>query len=84
MDKQKHSKEEINKPKLYTVLPNVNLNNNNTTSARCINGHNWTYAGSIHYNLENHPCDCGAVLYHVEPCKCCGQNVSNHIHSNSR
>jgi len=79
MDKQNDSKETVSKPKLYTVL----LNNDNTTSPRCTNGHTWTYAGSIHYNLENHPCDCGAVLYHTEPCKCCGQNVSNHINSNS-
>ena len=56
----------------------------NTTSARCLNGHTWTYAGSIHYNLENHPCDCGAVLYHSEPCQCCGQNVVKPIPCNSR
>jgi hypothetical protein len=56
-------------------VQSVAFGSSNTTSARCLNGHTWTYAGSIHYNLENHPCDCGAVLYHSEPCKCCGQNV---------
>jgi len=65
------------------MLPAVNFGSSGTTNQRCTNGHTWTYAGSIHYNLENHPCDCGAVLYHTEPCKCCGQNVSNHINSNS-
>jgi hypothetical protein len=65
------------------LLPAVAFGSSNTTSARCLNGHTWTYAGSIHYNLENHPCDCGAVLYHSEPCKCCGQNVVKPIPCNS-
>jgi hypothetical protein len=48
------------------------LNNGaNTTVGRCLEGHTWTYAGSIHYNLEGLPCDCGMVLYHSEKCECC-------------
>lgn len=50
----------------------INLKVNGTTNGRCLNGHTWTYAGLIHYNLENYPCDCGEVLYHNEPCECCG------------
>jgi|GEM_PF-6065209 len=66
------------------LLPAFTIGSFSTTNPRCTNGHTWTYAGSIRYNLENHPCDCGAVLYHSEPCKCCGQNVSSYIPSNSR
>ena len=67
------------KPLLYAV----DFGSSSSTNARCLNGHTWTYAGSIHYNLENHPCDCGAVLYHSEPCKCCGNNVVKPISRNS-
>lgn len=66
------------------LLSTVASGGNNTTNARCLNGHTWTYGGSIQYNLENHPCDCGAVLYHSELCKCCGQNVLKPIDSNLR
>ena len=69
------------KPLLYAVA--TATGGNNTTNARCLNGHTWTYAGSIHYNLENYPCDCGEVLYHSEPCKCCGNNVVKPISRNS-
>jgi hypothetical protein len=67
------------KPLLYAVA----FGSSSSTNARCLNGHTWTYAGSIHYNLENHPCDCGEVLYHSEPCKCCGNNVVNPIPRNN-
>lgn len=66
------------------LLPAVACGSSSTTNGRCLNGHTWTYAGSIHYNLENHPCDCGAVIYHSEPCKCCGQNVMKSTPCNSR
>ena len=67
-----------------TVLPAVAFGKSSTTNARCLNGHTWTYAGSIHYDLENQPCDCGAVLYHSEPCQCCGQRVVKPIPCNGR
>lgn len=66
------------------MLPAVAFSSGGTTNARCTNGHTWTYAGSPHYNLENYPCDCGAVLYHSELCKCCGHNVVNPIPHNGR
>jgi hypothetical protein len=53
----------------------INLNVNSTTNGRCLNGHTWTYSGSLRLDLEGYPCDCGEVLYHNEPCQCCGQPV---------
>lgn len=67
-----------------TVLPAVAFGTSSTTNTRCLNGHTWTYAGSKNYDLENHPCDCGAVLYHSEPCQCCGQRVVKPIDRNGR
>ena len=67
-----------------TVLPAVAFGTNSTTNQRCLNGHTWTYAGSIHFDLENYPCDCGAMLYHSEPCQCCGQRVVKPIPCNGR
>lgn len=67
-----------------TVLPAVAFGTNSTTNQRCLNGHTWTYAGSMHFDLENYPCDCGAVLYHSEPCQCCGQRVVKPIPCNGR
>lgn len=52
---------------------------NSTTFPRCQSGHQWTYGGGINFNLEGMACDCGAVIFHMEPCKCCSQSVSKHI-----
>jgi hypothetical protein len=58
---------------------NYTFNHTNyTTNPRCQQGHCWTYGGSINFNLEGHPCDCGMVVYHSEPCKCCEQIVQKH------
>lgn len=65
-------------------LAAVAFGTDSTTDQRCLNGHTWTYAGSINYDLENHPCDCGAVLYHSEPCQCCGQIVVKPIPRNGK
>lgn len=46
-----------------------------TTNARYTSGHTWTYAGSIHFNLEGRSCDCGYMIFHTEPCSCCKQLV---------
>jgi len=67
-----------------TVLPTVNFEINSNTYQRCLNGHTWTYTSSMLYDLENHPCDCGAVLYHSELCQCCGQRVVKLIPCNDR
>jgi hypothetical protein len=66
------------------LLPLVDIDSSSSTNQRCTNGHTWTYTGSIRHSLENHPCDCGAVLYHSEPCKCYGHNVVNPIPCNGR
>lgn len=50
-----------------------------TTATRCKNGHQWTYSGNLHLDLEGYPCDCGKVTFHTEECPCCHQRVQKHI-----
>lgn len=50
-----------------------------TTAPRCQNGHQWTYSGNLHLDLEGMPCMCGKVFYHTETCKHCGSVYQKHI-----
>ena len=61
-------------------MESITFNHTNyTTSPRCQNGHQWTYGASINFNLEGMTCDCGDVIFHMEPCKCCSQSIAKHI-----
>ena len=55
-----------------------------TPNGRCSNGHTWTWAGNIGMNLEGIACDCGELIFHTEPCECCGQSVNKHKPKNGK
>jgi len=67
-------------------MENFNFNHtNSTTNPLCQHGHEWTFGLNIGREIKNgDPCNCGAMLFNIEDCKCCGQKVSKHIQNTNK
>jgi len=64
-------------------VPVYYLESSYTSNSKCINGHTWTYAASVGYDLEGTTCDCGQKIYHMERCKHCNSLIPAHYDVNN-